>query len=127
MGLLDVFKRKSKDKSQEEAMALHWVQYEELWVTLTSNNLKVKKFDENGRQYIKGGYVWEEDNLLQAKVGNRIIFEMTPRSKSYPELKEWRHKKLHDILIVSMEGEYGVYYRARLRYKAGERDEMLGK
>ena len=122
MGLFGAFKKKAEPEPEpkQEPQTLTWTQYEELWVSLTDKNLKVQKFDQDGKEYFQGGYIWEDEKSISLKIGDQVIFEMTPRSKSYAELKEWSRKKLHDVKVVAMEGEHGTYFRARLRIKIGE-------
>ena len=67
--------------------------------------------DENGT-YFKGCHLWAEGNKLRAFQGDKVIFEVTNRSKAYGELEHLIGKQLAHISMTKKESDYGVYYRA---------------
>ena len=128
---MGLFRRKSKDPEPvkvetevEEALEVKFIEYDETWVTVTAKNLKTTAFDGD-RAYFSGGYIWEDEKLIKVRVGDEVLFEMTPRSKDFKTLQEIARRKAHDVTIYRREGEYGTYYRARVRFKLGERTELI--
>lgn len=67
--------------------------------------------DENGT-YFKGCHLWAEGNKLRAFQGDKVLFEVTNRSKAYGELEHLIGKQLAHISMTKKESDYGVYYRA---------------
>lgn len=89
------------------------------YVNLTAKNVMVEVTNEgDDGQCFNGGYVWVEDNLIQVKQGEKVLFEVTPRSKAYKELAPLARRKLRYVVIKEQDGDYGKYYRARLKYDA---------
>lgn len=136
MGLLDGLKKKApevtpdpiaepaaKPDQEPDAFKWHWpdkgysgetvriVQR----VNLTEKNVKVEVPEENG-YFVKGGYLWEEDGTVRALDGDDVIFEVTKRSKAYKELEEYFRHRAANITIYKRTGEYGVFYRANLKF-----------
>lgn len=123
MGLFDWLKKGKADEKTEVPETVGVSKS----VNLTPKMVKVPVTNrEDDGELFKGGYIWEEENLIQVKQGDRILFEVTPRSKVYDELKPLARKKLQYVVIEERDGDYGKYYRARLRYET-TREEVFGK
>ena len=84
-------------------------------VNLTEKNMRVDVPEDNGL-FIKGVYLWEEDGTVRALDGDDVIFEVTKRSKAYKELEDYFRHRAANITIYKRTGEYGIYYRANLKF-----------
>ena len=73
---------------------------------------------EAGKDYYteKDIYLWEEDGLIRAMKGQKVIFEVTKRSKAYKEMLKYARRKASRLSIWEEVGDYGKYYRARLHF-----------
>ena len=64
--------------------------------------------------------MYEEGNL---------IFEVGKRSKTYKELEPFLGQNLWYVILEKRKGDYGLYYRATLKYQISkeEAQEILAK
>lgn len=85
-------------------------------VNLTEKNVKVP-LDQDGRIFVKGLYLWEEEGLIKGLNGDKVIFEITKRSKAYNELLPHARKKTKHCEITQRDGAYGKYYYAKLVFE----------
>lgn len=118
MGLFDKLLGKKEEPAKAPAKAEKELpELETTWVNITGKQLKIPvESKANGSAYIKGGYLWEEEKLIKLLDGNNeVIFEVTPRSKTFKELQPLTRTKLWDVTVYQKQGDYGEYFRVRIR------------
>lgn len=113
MGLLNLFKKKEEPKELDPNMLLN----HSTTANLSEKAVKIDVTDDEEGTVVEGVYLWEEEGLIRGLVGNKVIFEVTKRSKAYEEIKPWARKKAESIVLQKRQGDYGTYYRLRLRRK----------
>ena len=120
MGLFDFRKKKAPDP--EPAPAYEPKPTDTVGVTTTANltekAVKIEVADDDEGTLVKGVYIWEDEGVIRGLKGEEIIFEVTKRSKAYQELEHLARKKAAYIVLKKCHGDYGVYYRLKVKTEA---------
>lgn len=91
-------------------------EYDVVVVNLSEKMLRVELEEGNG--YALYGEI-KHDGEDRIRIVSRgiIIAEVTKRSKAFGELEPLIGRTLNDVSLEAKTGEYGVYYRTRLRFR----------
>ena len=95
-------------------------------VNLPKTSPRVEVSDEDEGSYFKGCHLWKDGNKIRAFQGDKVIFEVTNRSKAFGELEKYAGRQLDHIVLRKKEGDYGIYYLASVAFQASE-DEIVFK
>lgn len=117
MGILDKLLKREAPQEQEPKYKYTEVPGVDLWVNLTEKNVKAKIGDIAFTEF-KDCYIWEEEKLLKGIQGDKVVFEITSRSKAYKELQPYARQKAEAVRINRETGDYGDYYRAHIIIKS---------
>ena len=89
---------------------------EVLTVNLTDKMLRVEMLDEEAT--IKYCDIDKSGDNIRIISGSRILVaEVSKRSKAYSELEGKIGKGIKYIVLKSKQGDYGVYYQARIKFE----------
>lgn len=83
-------------------------------VSLNDKNLKMAVADQ---EYVKNVYLWHEENLIRGLEGDKVIFEVTNRSKAYAELLPYARRKAKGVTITKREGAHGTFYSVSVKFE----------
>ena len=113
---MGLFKRKEKEPAPEERVIrptdLVGVGID---ANLTENAVKVSVPDDEEGLLIKNVYLWQEDDTIKGLQGDKVVFEVSKRSKAYKDLEPVARKKTSYITLKKKKGDYGIYYRLRAK------------
>lgn len=84
-------------------------------VNLTEKAVKTIVPEETGLN-LKDVDLKEEDGHIIAEKNGRVLFDVTKRSKAYKELEEVTGHRAKSVYIYGQQGDYGLYYRAKLYF-----------
>ena len=127
MGLFDkLFKKKEEVPVQEEVPEMFQNRFYQDF-NLTEKNVKIE-FEEEEKVIKHYCFLQEKDGKIQ--FGGELftlIFEVTSRSKVYKELKPFVGQEAWYLILRKRKGDYGLYYRATIKYKISkeEGEEIL--
>lgn len=113
MGLFG--KKKEQQKPQEEP-SIREV-YENVYVNITEKMLRVELEKDRGfARYIN---IKEKEDRIQIISDGIIIAEIGKRGKAYKEIEPYVGKGAENVAIEAKTGEYGDYFRLRLKIHTG--------
>ena len=85
-------------------------------VNLTDKMLRVEMLDDEAT--IKYGEIDQNGDNIRIISGSRILVaEIGKRSKAYSELEGRIGKRFQYISIKAKQGDYGVYYQAKIKFE----------
>lgn len=85
-------------------------------VNLTDKMIHVEMVGEES--YIKYGRVEKNGDNIRLISGSEILIaEIGKRSKAYTELEEKVGKRMQWIVLKAKQGDYGLYYQAKIRFE----------
>jgi len=115
---MGIFNKKKAEEPRYEAAQEPKIESEEEIVSVNLTDKMVKaELDENNA-YLDRGYIKEEDGRLRIVSRGIVIAEVTTRSKAFKELEPYKGRGATSISIDAKQGDYGVYYRVRLKYES---------
>ena len=120
MGLFDKFK-KAMTEPIGEARKPETVPEEPRTVglnvttNLSEKSVKIDVPDGEEGTLVKGVYLWEDENEIRGMKGDDVIFVVNKRSKAFGELAKVVRKKSDYIVLKKCTGDYGPYYRLRVK------------
>lgn len=114
---MGIFNKKKGDEPKIEAVQEPKVETEEKIVFVNLSDKMVKVELDGDHAYLKWCDIKEEDGRLRIVSNGIVIAEVTTRSKAFKELEPYKGKSMDSIAIDAKQGDYGVYYRVRLKYE----------
>lgn len=121
MGLFDKFKKamtepigaaRKEPEREPEPKALYNAT---TTVNIPERSVKIEVPDDNEGATIDGVYFWEGEGVMRGLKGDEVIFEVTKRSKAFDDLQKLARKKVKSVTLLKCSGDYGPYYRLKIR------------
>ena len=85
-------------------------------INLTDKMLRVEMLTDETT--IKYGYLDQNGENIRIISGSDILIaEVSKRSKAYAELESKLNKRMQYIVIKAKQGDYGVYYQAKIKFE----------
>ena len=109
LGLFDSIKNKAgKVAKPEEAETISM--QEVIRVDISKSAIRTDITGDEAGPYFKGCHLTEEEHKMRAYQWEKLLFEVTDRSKAFKELHPLAGKRLDRIVIRKKQGEYRLYY-----------------
>lgn len=110
-------KKDTNKKTVEETKKKVYTQWDSVWINLTEKMIRVEL--EGDKAFAGYTYIKENGDRIRLVGNGGIIYaEIGKRGKAYKELEPHIGLGADEIEIESKTGEYGDYYRVRLKFKS---------
>ena len=116
MGIFDKVKKGAPTPEAEPVIEYSEV-VDEVTANLTDKMIRVELEDGEDDGYIRYAEVKQKGERIQIVSGRIVIAEVSKRGKAYKELEPYVGKTAESMTIRRKTGDYGEYYRVRLRFK----------
>lgn len=85
------------------------------WTNISGTACRTDVAEGEEGTYFKSCHLWAEGGKLRAFQGEKLLFEVTNKSKAYTELEPLVGKQLKHIVMRKKQGDYGWYYMVSVK------------
>lgn len=128
MGLFD-FRKKPKPDMQAESAKIESLQFDNMKFHFPASddepalqwsmfvNMSEKQLNADDGELIKNVRLKADGNRITGTKGNRTVFDIDKRSKTFKELETFAGHTAEAVSIKKKEGQYGTFYKVRITFR----------